>query len=100
MSITLGNVEHVAKLAKLQLSHEDKENMVEQLNNILAFADALSTVETDHVAPTSHVLPISNVMRADEPKESVSLQLALQNAPDADEGQFRVPAVLDTGSEA
>ena len=72
MSITIKDVEHVANLARLELSGQEKEQFTEQMNAILAYADKLGELDTTDVEPTSHVLPVTNVMREDEVRESVS----------------------------
>ncbi|WP_138755190.1 Asp-tRNA(Asn)/Glu-tRNA(Gln) amidotransferase subunit GatC [Paenibacillus sinopodophylli] len=95
MSITPKDVEHVARLARLDLSDSEKEQFTEQLNAILKYAEKLNGLDTDHVAPTSHVLPITNVMRADENRPSLPIEKVLLNAPDEEDGQFKVPAVLE-----
>ena len=95
MSITNQDVEHVAKLARLELSVEETGQFTEQLNAILKYAEKLNELDTSEVEPTTHVLPITNVMREDEQRPSVSVEQAMLNAPDEEEGQFRVPAVLE-----
>lgn len=95
MSITIKDVEHVANLARLELSEQEKEQFNGQLNAILKYAEKLNELNTDDVEPTSHVLPVYNVMRDDVVKPSVSNETALRNAPDEDDGQFKVPAVLE-----
>ncbi|AJY73838.1 Asp-tRNA(Asn)/Glu-tRNA(Gln) amidotransferase subunit GatC [Paenibacillus beijingensis] len=95
MSITLQDVEHVAGLARLDLSEEEKDIFTGQLNAILKYVEKLSELDTDGIEPTSHVLPIANVMREDEVKPSIDVEKALLNAPDDEDGQFKVPAVLD-----
>jgi len=95
MSITVKDVEHVANLARLELSEQEKEQFTEQLNAILKYAEKLGELDTDHVEPTSHVLPVMNVMRDDRVHESVTQETALKNAPDEEDGQFKVPAVLE-----
>ncbi|WP_219839037.1 Asp-tRNA(Asn)/Glu-tRNA(Gln) amidotransferase subunit GatC [Paenibacillus sp. R14(2021)] len=95
MSITIKDVEHVANLARLELSEQEKEQFAGQLNAILKYAEKLNELETDDVEPTSHVLPVHNVMREDVIRESVSNETALRNAPDDEDGQFKVPAVLE-----
>ncbi|MCM3749068.1 Asp-tRNA(Asn)/Glu-tRNA(Gln) amidotransferase subunit GatC [Paenibacillus pasadenensis] len=95
MSITVQDVEHVANLARLELSAEEKEQFTGQLNAILKYAEKLGELDTEGVEPTSHVLPVTNVMREDAVKESLSNETALQNAPDDEDGQFKVPAVLE-----
>ncbi|WP_308636059.1 Asp-tRNA(Asn)/Glu-tRNA(Gln) amidotransferase subunit GatC [Paenibacillus silvisoli] len=95
MSITIKDVEHVANLARLELSEQEKEQFTGQLNAILKYAEKLNELQTDDVEPTSHVLPVHNVMREDVVRESVSNETALRNAPDEEDGQFKVPAVLE-----
>ncbi|WP_151737442.1 Asp-tRNA(Asn)/Glu-tRNA(Gln) amidotransferase subunit GatC [Paenibacillus tengchongensis] len=95
MSITVKDVQHVAKLARLQLSPEEEAVFTEQMNAILQYAEKLNELDTDHVKPTTHVLHVSNVMREDIVKESVTQEAALLNAPEDEEGQFKVPAVLE-----
>ena len=95
MDITVRDVEHVALLARLELSDWEKELFAGQLGAILRYIEKLNELDTDGVEPTSHVLPISNVMRDDEPRPSWPLDKVLENAPDKEDGQFRVPAVLE-----
>lgn len=95
MSITIQDVEHVARLARLELTEAEKEQFTGQLNAILKYAEKLNELDTDGVEPTSHVLPISNVMREDVRKESLPLDKVLLNAPDEEDGQIKVPAVLE-----
>ncbi|MDQ8738919.1 Asp-tRNA(Asn)/Glu-tRNA(Gln) amidotransferase subunit GatC [Paenibacillus sp. LHD-38] len=95
MSITPKDVEHVARLARLELSDSEKDQFTEQLNAILKYAEKLNGLDTDNVDPTSHVLPITNVMRADENRPSLPIEKVLLNAPDDEDGQFKVPAVLE-----
>lgn len=95
MSISKADVMHVAKLARLSLSEAEQEQFTLQLNAILKYAEKLNELHTDDVAPTSHVLPITNVMREDVPRPSVSVETALRNAPEDEDGQFRVPAVIE-----
>ncbi|WP_166245150.1 Asp-tRNA(Asn)/Glu-tRNA(Gln) amidotransferase subunit GatC [Paenibacillus turpanensis] len=95
MSITTKDVEHVAKLARLQLSEEEKETFTGQLNAILKYAAKLDTLDTNEIEPTSHVLPLVNVMREDVPRDSWPIEKVMQNAPEEEDGQFKVPAVLE-----
>ncbi len=95
MSITIKDVQHVANLARLELSDGEQQQFMEQLNAILKYAEKLNELNTDDVQPTSHVLPIVNVMREDVKKESLPLDKVLLNAPDEEDGQIRVPAVLE-----
>ncbi|TXK79604.1 Asp-tRNA(Asn)/Glu-tRNA(Gln) amidotransferase subunit GatC [Paenibacillus sp. N3.4] len=95
MSITRADVEHVAKLARLDLNETEKEQFTEQLNAILQYAEQLNQLNTDGVVPTSHAMPLVNVMREDVAKPSLPIEKVLLNAPDHEDGQFKVPAVLE-----
>lgn len=95
VTVTLKDVEHVAKLARLALTDEEKETFTEQLNAILKYAEKLNELDTEGVEPTTHVLPVRNVMREDVTRPSWPLEETLKNAPEEEDGQFRVPAVLE-----
>ncbi|WP_232697571.1 Asp-tRNA(Asn)/Glu-tRNA(Gln) amidotransferase subunit GatC [Brevibacillus daliensis] len=93
--ISKQEVEHVAKLARLHLTEEEAERYTRDLNDILKFAAQLDEVDTSNVKPTSHAFDVRNVMREDVNRPSVSNEEALKNAPDQEEGQFKVPAVFE-----
>ena len=95
MKLTLAQVEHIAELAKLSLSDEEKARYQEQLSAILEYAERLQAVDTTAIPPTATVLPLRSVMRADEPRDSMSRDGVLGNAPQAEAECFRVQAVLD-----
>ncbi len=95
MSVTIKDVEHVANLARLELTDEEKAQFTEQMNAILKYAEKLNELDTSGVAPTSHVLDVKNVMREDEQRPSWPIEKVMKNAPDEEDGQFRVPAVLE-----
>jgi aspartyl-tRNA(Asn)/glutamyl-tRNA(Gln) amidotransferase subunit C len=95
MKLTLAQVEHIAELAKLSLSDEEKARYQEQLSAILEYAERLEAVDTTAIPPTATVLPLRSVMRADEPRDSMSRDDVLGNAPRAEAECFRVQAVLD-----
>lgn len=95
MSITVKDVEHVAALARLELTDEEKNTYTEQLNAILKYADQLNALDTDHVEPTSHAVPLFNVLREDVARPSIEIEKVMLNAPDEEDGQFKVPAVLE-----
>jgi aspartyl-tRNA(Asn)/glutamyl-tRNA(Gln) amidotransferase subunit C len=94
MKITLAEVEHVAKLARLQISSEEKENVTEQMNRILLYMEKLNELNTVGVEPTSHVLDLHNAFRADAVKESLARKQTLENAPEANEAEFIVPRII------
>lgn len=95
MSITNKDVQHVAKLARLNLSADEEQMFTEQLNAILQYAEKLNELDTEGVEPTTHVLPVSNVMREDVERESLPIDKVMLNAPEEEDGQFKVPAVLE-----
>lgn len=95
MGITIDDVEHVAGLARLELSGEEKERFAEQLNAILKYAEKLNGLDTAGVEPTSHVLSLANVMRDDAVKPSLPIGKVLLNAPDEEDDQIKVPPVLE-----
>ncbi len=83
---------HVAKLARLKLSEDEVERMSGELSAILEHVDNINELDLEGVEPTAHVVPLENVLRADEPRPSLSREQALEPAPDADETGFRVPS--------
>ncbi|MFC0213587.1 Asp-tRNA(Asn)/Glu-tRNA(Gln) amidotransferase subunit GatC [Paenibacillus chartarius] len=95
MSISKQDVEKVASLARLTLSETEKEQFAGQLSAILKYAEQLNRLDTEGVEPTSHAMPLVNVMREDEARPSWPLEQVLKNAPDEEEGHFKVPAVLE-----
>ncbi|MDS1028974.1 Asp-tRNA(Asn)/Glu-tRNA(Gln) amidotransferase subunit GatC [Bacillota bacterium LX-D] len=94
MSISKQEVEHVAMLARLELTEQEKESYTKELNAILGFMDKLNELDTSNVTPTAHVLNITNVLREDEVRPGLDRELVLQNAPAKKEGQFRVPRIV------
>ncbi len=95
MKLSLEQVEHIAELAKLRLTPEEKERYREQLSAILDYADALQSIDVENVAPMTQAVTLKNVMRPDVPEESYPREDILANAPDTEDGQFRVRAVLE-----
>lgn len=95
MKITSKDVEKVALLSRLEIDDSEMEKMNEQLNSILDYIDVLNQVNTEGVQPTAHVLPMKNVMREDVVQPSLSRDLALSNAPEAEDGYFKVPKVVE-----
>lgn len=94
-AITREQVEHVANLARLQLTEGETERYTKDLNAILDFAAKLNELDTSNVPPTSHAIDVKNVMREDVVRPSVSREDALRNAADKEDGQFKVPAVFE-----
>lgn len=94
MIITRQQVEHVAWLARLELSEEEKELYTAQLNSILEYIHQLDRLDTSLVEPMAHVLPLQNVFRPDEVQPSIEQEEALENAPDRRGEFFRVPRIV------
>ena len=95
MRLSREEVEHVALLARLDLTEEEKTRYTEELNQILAHFEKLNELDTAETPPTSHVMPMTNVFRADEVRPSLPVEEVLANAPDAAEDSFRVPRVVE-----
>ncbi|MGH2805946.1 MAG: Asp-tRNA(Asn)/Glu-tRNA(Gln) amidotransferase subunit GatC [Actinomycetota bacterium] len=95
MSLDRSAVDHVARLARLDLTEEERERMQVELTNILEHAEKIQALDLDDVEPTSHSLPLKNVMRPDEVKESLSPEEALANAPESEDGRFKVPRIIE-----
>ncbi len=83
---------HVAKLARLGLSEAEVETMAGELSGILEHVDRIAELDLDGVEPTSHVVELENVLRADVPHQSLERDVALAQAPDPEGGAFRVPS--------
>jgi aspartyl-tRNA(Asn)/glutamyl-tRNA(Gln) amidotransferase subunit C len=95
VKISAQDVEHVARLARLELSAAEKDRMGRELDGILAYIDKLRALDTTGVEPTSHAVPVTNVMRDDVPSPSLAQSEALANAPDRQGDLFRVPKILE-----
>ncbi len=95
MRISLEEVRYVAALARLELAPAEEARLTGQLNAILEYMGQLAEVDTAGVEPTSHVLPLTNVMREDEARPGLPNAAALANAPDAEQGHFAVPKILE-----
>jgi aspartyl-tRNA(Asn)/glutamyl-tRNA(Gln) amidotransferase subunit C len=95
MALTREEVEHVARLAHVNLSEQDIERFRTQLSGIVDYFEVLKRVDTEGVPPTSQALPLANVMRPDEPLEPLNHADVLANAPLRSDGYFRVRKVLE-----
>lgn len=101
MALTIEEVEHVAGLARLGLTEEEKVRLRDQLSGILDHIAVLNQVDTSAIPPTAQVIPLENVMRPDVVGQSLPREQALANAPHQADGFFEVLAVLggDAGEE-
>jgi aspartyl-tRNA(Asn)/glutamyl-tRNA(Gln) amidotransferase subunit C len=95
MALTNHDVLHIAHLARIALTDAEVEKFAVQLSGILDHFAALAAVPTEGVEPTAHPLPLSNVMREDEVASSLSRHEVLANAPQQEDGYFRVRGVLE-----
>ena len=95
MLISDAQVEHVAQLAHLALSAEEKQRFTEQLNAILSYMEQLNEVPTEGVEPTAHVLDLVNVLRDDTMHQMLNADTALANAPETAHHFFVVPRIVE-----
>lgn len=87
-------VKHVANLARLAITEEEAEKLTKQLDAIITFAEQLNELDTENVEPTYHVLNMKNVLREDVPQQGLPREEVLKNAPQHQDGQFKVPSIL------
>lgn len=95
MKITKEQVEHVANLARLNLTDAEKDRLTNEMEEIIRFADKLNKLDTEGIEPTAHVIPIKNVYREDVVRPSYDRDKILANAPSSDEGCFKVPKIVE-----
>lgn len=95
MSVTKEDVKYVADLAHLQLTEEESNSLVNDMNQILDYMTTLEELDTSDVEPLEHVIDLEYRLRNDKAKEPVDHEEALKNAPDADSDYFRVPRVIE-----
>ncbi len=89
------DIEHVARLARLELTPEEKERLRAQLGLILEHAAKVGEVATAEVPPTAWAIPRVNVLRPDEPRSSLPLEEVLANAPEVEQDRFKVPRIVE-----
>jgi aspartyl-tRNA(Asn)/glutamyl-tRNA(Gln) amidotransferase subunit C len=95
MALSTQEVAHVARLARLSLSHEELERMRSQLSNILEYMATLQEVDVEGIPATAQVTDLATVMRPDVVNTGLTREQALANAPDQRDGMFRVKPVFD-----
>lgn len=88
-------VKHVANLARLSVTEEETVKFTKQLDSIITFAEQLNELDTEGIEPTTHVLKMKNILREDKASEGLSRDEVLKNAPDHQDGQFKVPSILE-----
>lgn len=95
MKLSKAEVEHVALLARLELSEEEKDRLTGQLNQLMEHFEQLQKLDTDDIEPTSHSIPVSNVFREDKVGECLTVEEALANAPESRDDYFVVPQIVE-----
>lgn len=93
--VTKEQVEKIADVARLDINEEETEVLVQQLNDMLNYADVLKDLDTDGVEPLYQVHEHTNVLRKDEPRQWITQEDALKNASVHKNGQFQVPSILE-----
>ena len=91
--ITIKDVEHVAKLARLELTEDEKELYTKQLGDVLKYVDQMNEVDTTNVKPMTQVIDFNNVMREDKVVQEISKEDLMANAPEEENGFFKVPKI-------
>jgi aspartyl-tRNA(Asn)/glutamyl-tRNA(Gln) amidotransferase subunit C len=95
MKITITDVEHVARLSRLELGCDEKELFAGQMSAILGYVEKLKGVDTEGIVPTSHAVPMENAFREDTVRPSIGIEKALANAPMSSGFFFAVPKVIE-----
>ncbi len=95
MAIDMAAVDHVARLARLDLSEAERDRMSVELTHILEHAQRIQALDLDGVEPTTHAVPLRNVMRDDEVTPSLTQEEALENAPENEDARFKVPRIIE-----
>ncbi len=95
MKLTKDDVVYVAELARLEFNDDELKVFSDQLTSILDYAEKLNELDTSNIMPTAHVLPVNNVLREDVVTPSLDREKVLQNAPDQQNGCFKVPKVIE-----
>ncbi len=95
MKITHSDVENVALLSRLEISEAEIGMYTKHFNAFLEYADVLQKIDTEGVKVTAHVLPLHNVFRKDEVRPTLNREAALANAPQKEDGYFKVPKIVE-----
>lgn len=95
MKISKKDIEHVAELARIYITDQEKASLENELSAIIDFAYKLSEAKTDGIEPAAHAIHIQNVFRKDEVKPSYKREDLIENAPDKQAGCFAVPRIVE-----
>lgn len=95
MKISKKDIEHVAELARIYITDEEKTSLEGELSSIIAFADKLSKLDTTGVEPAAHAIHVQNIFRNDEVVPSYKRDELIENAPEKQAGCFAVPRIVE-----
>lgn len=95
MSITIEQIQHIAKLARLEITEDEATSYHTQLSAILDFFQSLQEIDTENIPPATGGLDIHNVLRSDETKPGLNIDEVLQNTANIEENQFKVPPIFE-----
>jgi len=93
--ITNERIKKIADAVRIEISDEEAAKYTEEISSVIEYANILSELNTDDVEPTTHGIVLGNVLRKDEPKQTITQEDALQNAPDQEDGHFKVPSIME-----
>lgn len=100
MALSDAEVRHVAMLARLALTDSQVETLREELNSILGHIESIQQLDLEGVEPMTHAIPMVNETRADVVRPGITRELALRNAPDSENGAFKIPRIVGGGDDA
>lgn len=95
MTISIEELEYIAKLARIELDKNDRERFNEKLSSVITYIEKIKGIDLENVEPTYSPIPLNNVFREDERKPSLDRESLLMNAPKKREGYFQVPKMVD-----
>lgn len=93
--VTKETIEHIADLARLNISEAEKEKFTLEMEKIISYVDKLNELDTTHVKPMEHVIPIRNILREDVVTGSFDREKLMGNAPSQEDGCYKVPKVME-----
>ena len=93
--ITNERIKKIADAVRIEISDEEAAKYTEEISSVIEYANVLSELNTDDVEPTTHGIVLGNVLRKDEPKHTITQADALENAPDQEDGHFKVPSIME-----
>src|SRR5690625_1485618 len=93
--ITNERIKKIADAVRIEISDEEAAKYTEEISSVIEYANILSELNTDDVEPTTHGIVLGNVLRKDEPKHTITQADALENAPDQEDGHFKVPSIME-----